>query len=222
MPGTLKSPEMAKLAKASNPDLVVLFTSGYTENSIVHGGKLDPGVELLSKPYTREALDGRIRHLLANHSQLSQAAAAPSSAQATATPVGDAAPVASTSEPRKLKVLLVEDEALIRINTADILTDMGHEVIEAGTAAEALEAASAQDFDILVTDVGLPDMKGGELAHKVRALKPGRWHCLCHRREPAPRGRRRRRGTADQTLFRRVAESGAGEIPIGTMTETCT
>jgi CheY-like chemotaxis protein len=70
-------------------------------------------------------------------------------------------------------VLLVEDEALIRINTADMLTDMGHEVIEAGTAAEALEAASAQDFDILVTDVGLPDMKGGELAHKVRALKPG-------------------------------------------------
>ncbi|MCO6407304.1 PAS domain-containing protein [Hoeflea alexandrii] len=173
MPGTLKSPEMAKLAKAINPDLVVLFTSGYTENSIVHGGKLDPGVELLSKPYTREALDGRIRHLIANQKQASQAAAAPSSAQATATPVGDAEPAAATSGQRKFKVLLVEDEALIRINTADMLTDMGHDVIEAGTAAEALAATSEHEFDILVTDVGLPDMKGGELARKVQALKPG-------------------------------------------------
>ncbi|MDZ7600725.1 MAG: response regulator, partial [Hoeflea sp.] len=43
---------------------------------------------------------------------------------------------------------------------------------EAGTAAQALEAAGAHDFDVLVTDVGLPDMKGGELAKQVRQLKP--------------------------------------------------
>jgi len=169
MPGTLKSPEMAKLAKASNPGLVVLFTSGYTENSIVHGGKLDRGVELLSKPYTREALDGRIRHLIANQKQRSQ--------PATARPVADTSTIPSEPETamperRKLTVLLVEDEALIRINTADMLEDMGHAVIEAGTAAEALDAAAAQDFDILVTDVGLPDMKGGELAKEIRRLKP--------------------------------------------------
>jgi len=64
MPGTLKSPELARLAQERLPDLAVLFTSGYTENSIVHGGRLDEGVQLLSKPYTREQLARKIRHVL--------------------------------------------------------------------------------------------------------------------------------------------------------------
>ena len=64
MPGTLRSPELAKLAKTRLPRLAVLFTSGYTQNAIVHGGKLDEGVELLSKPYSREALATRIRGVL--------------------------------------------------------------------------------------------------------------------------------------------------------------
>src|SRR5690606_37520574 len=84
--------------------------------------------------------------------------------------------VPARSEPQadtgKLTVLLVEDEALIRINTCDVLEDMGHRVIEAGTAAEALKAMTDQQIDILVTDVGLPDMRGGELARKVRQIKP--------------------------------------------------
>lgn len=64
MPGTMKSPELARRAKALLPDLAVLFTSGYTENAIVHGGRLDPGVELLPKPYTREALAHKIRRVI--------------------------------------------------------------------------------------------------------------------------------------------------------------
>jgi len=64
MPGRLKAAELSRKAVQRLPDLKVLFTSGYTENSIVHGGRLDSGVELLSKPYTREALAGRIRDLL--------------------------------------------------------------------------------------------------------------------------------------------------------------
>lgn len=64
MPGTLKSAELATLARERIPGLAVLFTSGYTENSIVHGGRLDAGVELLSKPYTREALARKIRHVM--------------------------------------------------------------------------------------------------------------------------------------------------------------
>ena len=46
MPGTLKSPELARKAKERLPELAVLFTSGYTENSIVHGGRLDAGATL--------------------------------------------------------------------------------------------------------------------------------------------------------------------------------
>ena len=53
----------------------MLFTSGYTENAIVHGGRLDAGVELLPKPYSREDLARKIRHVLANQQQRNQAAA---------------------------------------------------------------------------------------------------------------------------------------------------
>ena len=47
MPGVLRSPELARKAKERLPKVAVLFTSGYTQNAIVHGGRLDPGVELL-------------------------------------------------------------------------------------------------------------------------------------------------------------------------------
>ncbi len=65
MPGALRSPELARKARQRLPDIAVLFTSGYTENAIVHGGRLDPGVELLPKPYSREALAFKIRSVLA-------------------------------------------------------------------------------------------------------------------------------------------------------------
>jgi len=64
MPGTLRSPELARKAKERMPTLAVLFTSGYTENAIVHGGRLDPGVNLLTKPYSRQVLASRIRQAL--------------------------------------------------------------------------------------------------------------------------------------------------------------
>jgi PAS domain S-box-containing protein len=64
MPGRLRSPELARKARARRPDIAVLFTSGYTENAIVHGGRLDEGIELLSKPYTREALARKVRQVL--------------------------------------------------------------------------------------------------------------------------------------------------------------
>jgi PAS domain S-box-containing protein len=64
MPGPLRSADLAKRVKERMPNVGVLFTSGYTENSIVHGGRLDQGVQLLSKPYTREQLARKIRHVL--------------------------------------------------------------------------------------------------------------------------------------------------------------
>jgi PAS domain S-box-containing protein len=64
MPGALKSPELARRARERLPSIAVLFTSGYTENAIVHGGRLDDGVELLPKPYSRDALARKIRQVL--------------------------------------------------------------------------------------------------------------------------------------------------------------
>jgi len=64
MPGSMKSTELARLARARLPRLAVLFTSGYTQNAIVHGGRLDEGVELLAKPYSRDDLARKLRKLL--------------------------------------------------------------------------------------------------------------------------------------------------------------
>jgi hypothetical protein len=44
--------------------LKVLFTSGYTPDSIIHQGKLEPGVHLLSKPYRRDGLAKKVREML--------------------------------------------------------------------------------------------------------------------------------------------------------------
>ncbi len=164
MPGTMKSPELARRAKERLPDIAVLYTSGYTENSIVHDGRLDPGVELLSKPYTREALAKKIRHVLANRAQRIEAKdrSAPKRAQA----------VPAVKATVSKRILLVEDDPLIRANTAELLIELGHEVMEAETGAEALRKAADGDLDILVTDIGLPDVSGEDLAGQLADIKP--------------------------------------------------
>lgn len=64
MPGGIGGRALADAARAIKPDIKVLFTSGYTENSIVHDGRLDPGVQLLSKPYRRDQLALKVRKVL--------------------------------------------------------------------------------------------------------------------------------------------------------------
>jgi PAS domain S-box-containing protein len=64
MPGALSSRELARIVQQQLPGLPILFTSGYTDNAIVHGGRLDEGVEVLSKPYTREELARKLRQVL--------------------------------------------------------------------------------------------------------------------------------------------------------------
>lgn len=153
MPGSLKSPELARRAKKAIPQLAVLFTSGYTENSIVHGGRLDAGVELLSKPYTRNTLARRIRQVLA--------ARAAASEQEAAIEV-ETKPVA----------LVVEDDPLIRMTTADMVSEFGYTVIESASAENALEVLGSEAIDLLVTDVGLGGMSGLELAWTVHRDYP--------------------------------------------------
>jgi PAS domain S-box-containing protein len=64
MPGGMTGRQLAEAAKTRRPDLKTLFTSGYTEDSILRLGKLDPGVRLLSKPYRKHELATRIREAL--------------------------------------------------------------------------------------------------------------------------------------------------------------
>ena len=64
LPGGLNGRQLADRAKILRPDLRVLFTSGYARHAIVHQGRLDPGVELLSKPFTLTQLAAKIRSML--------------------------------------------------------------------------------------------------------------------------------------------------------------
>lgn len=50
--------------RETRPDLPVIYTTGYTRNAVVHNGVLDPGVELIGKPFTLEDLALRVRAVL--------------------------------------------------------------------------------------------------------------------------------------------------------------
>jgi two-component system NtrC family sensor kinase len=56
--------QLADEALQLHPKLPVLFATGYTRNAIIHQGRLDPDVELLTKPFTADALVRKIRQLL--------------------------------------------------------------------------------------------------------------------------------------------------------------
>jgi PAS domain S-box-containing protein len=63
LPG-INGRELMTQAQLRRPGLKVLFTSGYARNAIVHQGRLDAGVQLLTKPFTREQLAARVRDVL--------------------------------------------------------------------------------------------------------------------------------------------------------------
>ena len=153
MPGAIRSTELAERAKALLPGIEILFTSGYAENAIAHGGRLDPGVSLLSKPYRREQLATKLRQLLDRRRA--------------------AAPTASRPMPAAVKqVLLVEDNADLLDLTLMMLTELGHEAVGVASAEEALDLLETQAYAVLVTDVTLPKMSGIELAHLARNRYP--------------------------------------------------
>ena len=64
LPGGLNGRQLADAARQLRPDLKVLFTTGYTRNAIIHQGRLDPGVELIAKPFTYAALLAKIRRVM--------------------------------------------------------------------------------------------------------------------------------------------------------------
>jgi CheY-like chemotaxis protein len=75
---------------------------------------------------------------------------------------------------RSLTILAVDDDSLVLLNTAAMLEDLGHTVLEATSGKKALEILRREDrIDLVITDQAMPGMTGSDLAAAIRAEKPG-------------------------------------------------
>jgi CheY-like chemotaxis protein len=160
MPGSISAREFTRRAQEMHPNIRILYTSGYTQNAIVHNGKLDDDALLLSKPYRKDELARKLRSLFAN---TARGAISPSATIAT-----------PGNGQSRGKVLVVEDIALIRVTTMDMAEQLGFETLEAPDAQDALTLLKQDsDISILLTDLGLPGMNGRQLVEEALRLKPG-------------------------------------------------
>lgn len=93
----------------------------------------------------------------------------------TLTSAPEVPPVAPSSVPppvqmrqdRKTRILLVDDDALVRAGMAGVLAQAGYEVVEAASGAQALDLYHASNFDILLTDFAMPEMSGLQLLESI-------------------------------------------------------
>jgi PAS domain S-box-containing protein len=143
LPGGMNGRQLADEARKRRPDLKILFTTGYARNAIVHEGRLDPGVQLVTKPFTYAAVGAKLRDIL-------------------------------DTRARPLRILLVEDEALVRILATEYLENAGYRVEPAASVMAAMGKVRLMhgEIDAAIVDVGLPDRKGDVLVMELRALYP--------------------------------------------------
>jgi CheY-like chemotaxis protein len=146
LPGDMDGKALAERAQASRSSLKVLITTAYAGRALIHEGRLDPGVELLNKPFAYAALAVRVRELLDRH---------------------------ENSDATRC-ILVVEDEVLLRMLVVDTLGQTGLQLEEAGSFQEAVAKIRAigDRLAAAVIDLGLPDRPGDELISHIRALRP--------------------------------------------------
>jgi PAS domain S-box-containing protein len=172
MPGPLRSTELARKARERLPAIAVLFTSGYTDNAIVHSGRLDEGIELLSKPYTHEALARKVRYVLqAQNPQAAEIAEAEQHLLEIDPPVVPDGADSFVAQTRP-RILLVEDDELIRVSTAELLRTFDFDILEAEGEHDAKRILSEHAISVMLTDVGLAGKSGIELALEVCRERP--------------------------------------------------
>jgi CheY-like chemotaxis protein len=147
LPDGMDGKALAERARQVQPGLKVLITTAYAGDALVHEGRLDRGVDLLSKPFSFTMLAARIRNAIDSG-------------------------IASRQKP--WRVLVVEDEPMIRIWITEALTDNGCVVVEASNGNDALKLARAHgaEFDGAIIDLGLPDLSGADVLSEIRATRP--------------------------------------------------
>jgi signal transduction histidine kinase/CheY-like chemotaxis protein len=159
MPGATSAVELAEMAQRLRPGIAVLLTSGYARDLISRQDRRD--YPMIAKPYRGEELAAKLRAVLAARRPRLPSPADPP--EAVASPVPE----------RPRRVLVVEDEVVLRMSTVDMLERLDCSVAAVGTGEQALELLSkGQSFDLLLTDLGLPGISGEALAAEVHRQFP--------------------------------------------------
>ena len=82
-------------------------------------------------------------------------------------------PETDTDAPIRRRILMVDDDILIAMSSVDMLEDLGHEVVEANSGAQALDILKTDSgFDLMISDFSMPGMNGAELAVEARRFLP--------------------------------------------------
>ena len=135
--------QLSEAARKLRPDLKILFTTGYARNAIVHDGRLDPGVELITKPFSQTGLASRLRDIL----------------DAKRTPG------------RILLVedeVLIQMLATDYLEGAGFTVDAAGSATDAMNKLGLIPGG----VDAVVIDIGLPDRRGDVLLREIRAGYP--------------------------------------------------
>jgi len=146
LPGGVDGRTLAERAKTLRPALKVIITTAYAASALIHDGRLDPGVDLLSKPFTFAALAAQVREVLDR----------------------------GTAPDGTVRLLVVEDEFLVRMLVVELLAERGILAVEAANCQEALKKFRdvGDELSGAIIDLGLPDGPGDELVRQIRASRP--------------------------------------------------
>jgi CheY-like chemotaxis protein len=141
LPGGMNGRQLADEARKRRPDLKVLFTTGYARNAIVHDGRLDAGVELITKPFSQSTLSTKLRDII-------DAARSPGR-------------ILLVEDEPLIQMLAREylEDMGFQVDTAGSATE----------AMNKLQLV-AGGVDAVILDLGLPDKKGDELLREIRSL----------------------------------------------------
>jgi PAS domain S-box-containing protein len=143
LPGGMNGRQISEAAKHERPDLKVVFTTGYARNAIVHDGRLDPDVQLITKPFTFAALAVKLRHVL------------------------DA-----VSSPSRV-LLVEDDVLIQMVATEQLEElGFEVEVAGSAAVAKSKLRGLRGDVAAAIVDVGLPDVKGDALVSELKAIYP--------------------------------------------------
>ena len=143
LPGKMNGRQLAEEARRRYPNLKVLFTTGYARNAIVHEGRLDPGVDLLTKPFSQASLGEKLRDII----------------DAKSTP----ARVLLVEDETLIQLLATE-----YLEDGGLKVDIAGSATEALNKLRLIPGG----VDAIIIDLGLPDRTGDDLVREVRSMYP--------------------------------------------------